>query len=640
MIKFLRNKLPLILVLMTSASTSYAAAADQLVLKARKAFDKENNTALLDYTKQLQAQNHLLTPYAEYWNILLNITETDNQTISNFLTKHNNYGFAKRLRTEYLKKLGSSKDWAQFSNVYADYQSEDTAVACYAAEAYQARPNTGSLAFAKPLWLAGKSRPKDCDRLFDRMKAEGVIDEKAIWARFRMALGANKVGLAKSIVKRSKGYRSAQQKTLRSVSKSPSKFLKKRPLSFNTRFGREVYLYALIRLAKKDSWKALPAFQKIKNKLKAEEVRYFYGMLGLSAAKRHEIEAGIWFQKADFATLNHEQMSWYARATLRQKDWASLLGVIEQMPPLIAEEARWRYWKARALIARKQNEAGALDILLELAPERHYYGWIAQDELAHYKPNPLLHYKPTQKEVNGIEKIPGVQRAEALLDLDLRWEGKREWLKAIKGLDDKQLLAAAAYANRKQWYDLAINTADDTREHHDFSMRYLMPYEEMMKEAANVHHVDESWVHGITRQESRFMHYAKSHAGAAGLMQLMPTTARWAAKRAGVSNYKRSMIHDLDTNITIGTYYLSDTLNAMKGNKVMATAGYNAGPSRAKKWQASRPLEGAIYAETIPFNETRVYVQRVMANTHMYANQIGRDKKTLKQRMGTVPAKF
>ena len=209
----------------------------------------------------------------------------------------------------------------------------------------------------------------------------------------------------------------------------------------------------------------------------------------------------------------------------------------------------------------------------------------------------------------------------------------------IASFDDKQLLAAAEFANQKGWNDLAINTADDTRGVHDFSLRYLMPYKKLMTNAANVQGVDVTWVHGITRQESRFMHYAKSHVGAAGLMQLMPTTARWAAKRAGVENYKRSMIHDLDTNVTIGTYYLRYTLALMNGNKIMATAGYNAGPSRAKKWLGAQSLEGAIYAETIPFNETRKYVQRVMANMHMYNQQLGIKGMTLKQLMGRTPAK-
>lgn len=637
MIKFTVSRI--VLLLLTAVITvAYAAVGDEDVLKAHQAYKKEDAIALSVYAKQLEAQNHILAPYANYWLMVLNLEDIDNAIIANFLEQHSDYPFAQRLRKEYLKKLGKNKDWEKFTQEYAQYQSENAAVACYAAEAYHARPNTGTLMFAKPLWLNEKERPNDCDSLYSSMQAEGVIDEGAIWKRFRMALGGNHVSLAKSIVRRSKLYKSSQEKLLSQASSSPETTLKKGLAEFNTQFGREVNLYALNGLAKEDTWQALNAFKKVEKKFNQEEKSYFYGMLGMYAAKSHEPEAKLWFQKADFSTLNSEQVSWYARAALRQKDWTTLLTVIAQMEPSIADEARWRYWKARALIAGNQNDE-AKGILADLATERHYYGWLAQDELAHYKPKPLLQYSPKHVEVIEIGELPSVQRVEALQALDLRWEARLEWDNAIEGFDDKELLAAAEFANRKQWFDLAINTADKTTELHDFSMRYLMPYQYLMKKAAKVQKVDEAWVHGIARQESRFMHYAKSHVGAAGLMQLMPTTARWAAKRAGIRNYKRNMIHDLDTNVTIGTYYLRHTLDVLGGNKVMATAGYNAGPSRAKKWQPDQPLEGAIYAETIPFNETRNYVQRVMANTYLYDQQIGHRKMTLKQVMGTIPAK-
>jgi soluble lytic murein transglycosylase len=639
MIKLAVSRFILIFISFTIASSSCAAVGDEDVLKAREAYDKENPVTLSGYAKKLQAQQHILAPYAQYWSMRLSLDDIDNQTISSFLAEHADYAFAHRLRGEYLKKLGKNKDWEQFSNEYAQYQSDTVAVDCYAAEAYHARQNTGTLVFAKALWLSANERPSDCDRLFDELQAEGVVDEEAIWQRFRMALGSNRVNLAQAIAKRSKHHQSSQQKLLNSASKSPEKILKSRQASFKTKFGRELYLYALISLAKEDTWHALAEFKKIQNQFDADEQSYFYSMLGLNAAKRHESEAQVWFTKADFDTLNDEQITWFARAALRQEDWVGLLAIIDQMPALIANEARWRYWKARALMATSKKNDEAIAILTSLAPERHYYGWLAQDELKNYNSPKLLHYNPTQNEINHIETLAGVKRAEALFALDLRWEGKQEWENAIKGFSDKELLAAAEFANRKQWYDLAINTADNTKDLHDFSLRYLMPYKTLMSKAANEQNIDETWVNGITRQESRFMHYAKSHVGAAGLMQLMPTTARWAAKKAGVKNYNGEMIHDLDTNVTIGAYYLRHTLDVLYGNKVMASAGYNAGPSRAKRWQANQPLEGAIYAETIPFNETRNYVQRVMANTYMYAKQLGNNRLTLKQIMGTIPAR-
>lgn len=625
-------------IVLTVSTVAKSAAEQDSVVKAKEAFEKENTKALSIHTKQLLRQQHVLAPYAQYWLLRLKVNDTSNDEIEQFIEQHADYPFIENMRGAYLKKLGSAQNWQKFNEQHAIYQGDDAAVSCYAAEAYHLQANSGSLAFAKPLWLTARSRPNSCDRLFTQMQKAGVIDEAAIWQRFRMALGENRVSLATSIAKRSKSYKTAYRTLLKRASSKPAVLLKKKQASMKTRFGRELNLFALINLVKKDSWQGMKAFRKLEKQFDANETSYFFGKLALYAAKRHEPEAILWFQKTDFEQLDHEQVSWYARTALRKQDWHWLLDIIDQMPREVAEEARWRYWKARALLAERRKQ-DAMAIFADLAPERHYYGWLARDEVKGYRPAKWNVYKPRQHEINSIGKLAGVIRAKALFDRDMRWEARREWYNAIGGFSDQQLLVAAAYANQQQWFDMAINTADKTKDQHDFSVRYLMPYRSLMRQAAKRYQVDETWVHGITRQESRFMHYAKSHAGAQGLMQLMPTTARWAAKRAGVKGYKRSMIRDLDTNVNIGTYYLSYTLDSMGGNKIMATAGYNAGPSRAKKWLANQPLEGAIYAETIPFNETRVYVQRVMANTHMYAKQLGLTNKTLKQRMGVVPAR-
>jgi soluble lytic murein transglycosylase len=322
---------------------------------------------------------------------------------------------------------------------------------------------------------------------------------------------------------------------------------------------------------------------------------------------------------------------------LREKNWSVVLSAIAKMPLIQAEEGAWRYWKARALKSKNQMlEANTL--FAKLSTERHFYGWLAQEELEGFMSAPLSTYKVTDLEVEEIANTPAFQRAEALQKVDLKWEAKSEWALATRDFDDRQLLAAAEFAARNKWYDLAIITADKTTETHDFALRYPTPYRDLMKPAAGEQGVDEAWVYGITRQESRFMHYAKSGVGASGLMQLMPATAKWAAPRAGISNYHHGMIHELDTNIALGTYYMSHTLEIFNGQEVMATAAYNAGPSRAKKWVAAIPLEGAIYAETIPFSETRSYVQKVMANAHLYVMRLGLKAIPLKKRLGIIPS--
>lgn len=615
----------------------HAASGDSEFLQARAAYDKKNAIALSEFVLQLQNQDYILAPYADYWLMLLNLEDADNQAVTDFLNTYSEYPFADRLRGEYLKKLAKNQDWESFSGEIANYQLEDSAVACYAAESSAINGDDSVLEGAKSLWLQAKEQASNCASLYDRMQATGALTEDDIWERFRLALADNRISLAKAIAKRSKTFEASQYKLIDKVYASPSTVLAKKTVSFKTKFGRELNLFALNRIAKTNSQQALSAFNKVADLLQPEDRSYFYGRLALQAAQRQEPQALQWFQKADKTELNKDQLAWFARSALREKNWSVVLSAIAKMPLIQAEEGAWRYWKARALKSKNQMlEANTL--FAKLSTERHFYGWLAQEELEGFMSAPLSTYKVTDLEVEEIANTPAFQRAEALQKVDLKWEAKSEWALATRDFDDRQLLAAAEFAARNKWYDLAIITADKTTETHDFALRYPTPYRDLMKPAAGEQGVDEAWVYGITRQESHFMHYAKSGVGASGLMQLMPATAKWAAPRAGISNYHHGMIHELDTNIALGTYYMSHTLEIFNGQEVMATAAYNAGPSRAKKWVAAIPLEGAIYAETIPFSETRSYVQKVMANAHLYVMRLGLKAIPLKKRLGIIPS--
>jgi soluble lytic murein transglycosylase len=223
--------------------------------------------------------------------------------------------------------------------------------------------------------------------------------------------------------------------------------------------------------------------------------------------------------------------------------------------------------------------------------------------------------------------------------MDLRTDALREWAWVIRNFNDQELIAAAEIARRNEMYDRAINTADKTVLVHDFSLRYLAPYRSAMREHIREYGLEEAWVYGLMRQESRFVTSAKSGVGAAGLMQIMPTTARWIAKKLGLKDYRESLIHQLDTNLTLGTYYMKNMLSSLDDSPVLASAAYNAGPGRARRWRAETPLEGAIYTETIPFDETRDYVKKVMSNTVYYARQFGAPPRSLKQRVGIIAGK-
>ncbi|MDO8961561.1 MAG: transglycosylase SLT domain-containing protein [Methylophilus sp.] len=625
--------------LLLQASLVYALAGDDDVLIAKAAYDKNNSFALADAVSRLKEKQHPLAPYADYWLMLSSLEETSPAAVNAFLVQYQSLPFADRLRGEWLKKLGKQKNWALFLEVYPQYQLQDPAVACYAAEASATLEDSKSLEAAKALWFQAKEQPGNCNALFDQLQAAQLLTDDDIVARFRLALSENRLTLAKGIAKRSKAIDATFLKQIDAVNANSQKAVAKKTISTTTAFGKELYLYALNQIAKTGSAEALNAFKSIQSMLNAEQKSYFYGRLALLAAQRHEVEAYQWFRLAENTTLDSVQMEWFARSALRQSNWQQLLEVFAMMTAEQADEATWRYWKARALKAQNQMlEANSLFAML--STERHFYGWLAQEELeASLRAQPI-EYVPTDEDIDAFAKSEPVKRAEALQRLDMRWEAKLEWAVATDNLSDEQLIAAAEYAAKQKWYDLAVLTADKTKNVHNFNLRYPTPYRDLMQPAATDQALDEAWVYGIIRQESRFMHYAKSGVGAAGLMQVMPATAKWVAGKIGWANYHHGMLHDLDTNISLGTYYMRYTADMFNGQETMATAAYNAGPSRAKKWMANMPLEGAIYAETIPFSETRNYVKKVMANAHIYSRRLGLTNIPLKKRLGMIPAKF
>jgi len=281
---------------------------------------------------------------------------------------------------------------------------------------------------------------------------------------------------------------------------------------------------------------------------------------------------------------------------------------------------------------------GARAYFLRISEQPNFYGLLAAEELGAVAGIPEPFHVASEAEVGAAKRNPGLARALELYRLELRSEATREWVFSIRDMDDAQLLAAAELARRAGIFDRAINTADRTAQRHNYKVRFLAPFKEVFNEYARSFGLEEAWVLGLVRQESRFIVNAKSSVGAKGLMQLMPATARWVAKRNGLRDFSPARVADIPMNIALGTGYLKHVLDDL-GHPVLASAAYNAGPGRARRWRDARPLEGAIYAETIPFNETRDYVKKVMTNTMYYSQLIGGKLVSLKERLGQIPAK-
>jgi len=620
-----------------SAWPVLAGPGDAAVLQARQAYAARQIASLERAARQVPA-DHVLSPTVEYWRLML-AGRDDDARIADFLSRYPGSLMAEGLRADWLKTLGTRADWSLYLAEYPRLVKPDAAHQCYAHRAEWALGNRSHQREAVSMWFTGRDMPSACTPLFTQLTEAGLIREEDVWRRIRLALEAGNPHVAKVVANALPEMQRPAGALFDQASRDPARLLNAdNRLDFSRRGDREIALYALEQLAKSSSGEAEQALRKRVPQFGTEELRTAWARLATWAARRHEEGALSWFQQAGVVAVNDFQREWWVRAALRAGDWQTVLRVIDSMGDSSHALPVWRYWRARALQATGQRPAANV-LFLALSREHHYYGQLAQEELGPVMQAPIINIKAGGDDLAAIARHPGIMRAQALYELGLRSDASLEWNWTIQEFTDAQLLAAAELARRMEWYDRAINTAERTRELHDFELRFLAPYREQAQQAARENQIDEAWVFGLMRQESRFINVARSGVGASGLMQVMPATARWIAGRLGIKGFDPSEMRDPAKNIQFGAYYLKHVQTTLDGSPVLATAAYNAGPGRAQRWRDTRPMEAAVYIESIPFAETRDYVKKVMSNAMYYAARFGQPSVLLKDRLGIVPAR-
>ncbi|MCA1925335.1 MAG: transglycosylase SLT domain-containing protein [Thiobacillus sp.] len=618
-----------------AASSAVAAPGDSAVLKARQAWAGKK---IMEFGRAAQdvPADHVLAPYVEYWRLTL-LARHDDQRVADFLARYPGSRQAEMLRADWLKSLGARGDWERYLAEYPRLEKPETVHQCYAYRADWSRGDRRRAREAVALWFTGRDLPLACTPLFAQLRAAGFINEEDVWRRLRLALEAGNPGVARSVAQSLPESQRPAAALFDRATSAPARVLRA-GLDPARRGDREIALYALDRLARSDSAEAARALADWSSRLTDAERGAAWARLGVWAARRHEAAAPAWFARAGVQGTTDSQREWWVRAALRAGDWPSVGRVIDSMSEAQRTQPVWRYWRARAALATGGRGA-AMPLLLGLSREHHYYGQLAQEELGPVMAAPAINIKTGSAAIDAVAREPGIARAMAFYELGLRSDANAEWNWTIRNFSDSQLLAAAELARRAEWYDRAIHTAERTRDLHDFELRFLAPYRELAQRAAREYALDEAWVFGLMRQESRFVNVAKSSVGASGLMQIMPATARWIAGKLGIRGFQPADILDPATNIRFGAYYLSHVQTSLDGSPVLATAAYNAGPSRAQRWRDTRPMEAAIYIESIPFAETRDYVKKVMSNAMYYAARFGQPSVLLKDRLGEVPAR-
>lgn len=606
-------------------------------MDARAAFAAGKVDALEQAAKRLQ--DSPLEPYVTYYRLRLHWDEDNTRPAHEYLAREEDTPVIDQFRGEWLKQMAKKLRWDEFAAEYPFLINADAELTCYAIAWQRLQDEALALRAARKQWFAG-AKADSCDPVFDLAIRRGVITVQDVAQRIRTLLEVNNVDDAKHLVSYLPEEMRPSLAGLDEARRDPQRYLQGVKLASAGSGTRMVALFALYRLARQSVTLAHEQWQRVAQFFPLEEQRYFLALLGYAAARQHDPRALAWYAAAGDTALNPQQLAWRVRAALREQDWHAVWEGITAMPVEQQNEAAWRYWKARALAALGRPDAAEV-LLVPLSREFHFYGQLAAEELGASPAAGIMtaRFEPSANRVDAMEARPEVRRTVLLYKMGLRTEAMKEWDWAMRGLDDRELLEAAEVARRNEMYDRSINAAIRTVSLHDFNLRYPAPYRDALRTSLDEHNIDEAWVYGLMRQESRFVTHAKSKVGAAGLMQIMPDTALWAARRIGLKGYHKGLIHRLDVNLRLGTYYMKSVYSRFDANLLLASAAYNAGSSRANRWRGSVPLEGAIYAETIPFDETRDYVKKVMSNTIYYAKLFGHPWESLKERLGVVEPK-
>ena len=637
---------PLVVVAVLAAGAPLVQAqnrGDDTLLEMQQAFRKGDRKKLEQLLPAVRG--HALEPWAAYWELKARLNEATSQEVQAFMQRYAGSYQEDRLRNDWLLLLGQRRDWGQFAEQHPHYRmSDDREVRCYALLIDQIKGTAPASAAddVRSNWYALRDADDGCTHAAGELYSYKKLSALDIWRKARLGAEANRSRVVRAAVEIVAPEVLTQ---LKEVLDAPSKYLLARNMA-GSRVRQELVLLALIRLASGDPDSAAHQLDsKWSEYLSAEERNWAWGVIGKSAAQKLSGSAHGYFSNVTRNShLNDDLLGWKVRAALRAGQWKAVRNVVDAMGAEARQDSTWVYWKARAMLATKPSEADraeARQLLEGIAGTRGFYEQLALEELGQRITVPPAPAPLTAEEKAAARANPGLNRGLYAILLGLRSEGVREWnyttnLHTPGGMADRELLAAADFACQREVWDRCINTSERTKTVTDMAQRFPMPFRAAVVERAQGIGLDPAYVYGLIRQESRFIMDARSHVGASGLMQVMPATARWTARKIGLTGFTADQITDRDTNITIGTAYLKLALDDFAGSMPMAAAAYNAGPGRPRSWRNGPVLDAAIWAENVPFAETRDYVKKVLANTTNYAAMLTGQPQSLKSRLGTI----
>ncbi len=570
-----------------------------------------------------------LQPYLEQRRLMETMTLSSADEISSFLEKYENSPLDWPLRKAWLGYLAKKNKALQFLAFYQETSNVVLRCQKLSFSLEVGFPANKIFPQVTELWLTGKSLNKICDPLLEQWVSAGYRTDALVWQRIALAADGGKHTLIPYLT----GLLPQEQQYLgrlwHQVRRNPAIITKQARFIKKSVQEVQIYSYGIKRLIWRDPDKALSSYKKAQKtfNFSTAQKEKITEKFAIALASKNHPKAKIWLKKLDPKEANSNILQWQLVTVLKQQNWLDILNELIIMPEVYKTKLQWQYWYARALIETSDLEQGN-NVMSELANKRHYYGFLA----ASYLDTAVsLHDKPlaiSQAEKKAVLLYPSAKRAFEFYYLGRYIEARREWRYWLTQLDNREKLVAAKLANANGWFDRAIFTLSQVGYLDDVEMRFPKAFDKKISKHAKNQAINPAWAFAIARRESSFMTDAHSPVGAKGLMQLMPNTAK-QLKRGRVS---AQYLYSAENNIQLGTRYLRSLLDKNKGNQVLATAAYNAGPYRVRGWlKNSKTMPADIWIETIPFKETRNYVKGVLAYQEIYQYKPGQVSEIFEQ---------
>lgn len=576
--------------------------------------------------------NYPLFPYLKFMALQNAVHEISADQLKNFLARHNDIPLAQQLINNWLINAAKQQKWREFLAIYKESPDnkshQNIELQCYFIQANSKFDNNLINLDEKirAIWLNGNTLPKSCDCVFDNWKQQGLMTKPMIWQRIKLAINVNNVSLARFLSNKylTKAEHSVVDLWIK-VNDNPWLIIKKNYfVDISHPAISEILMHGILKIAKKEPDKAVKIWQHLSiiHKFTERHFNYIVKAIAIYLAKESHPNSWEWFKKIHPNYKDQEVYNQQLVLALKQARWDYIVTTYEQeLPNNIKEQEKWLYWYGRALEMHHRSLEGK-NILIELSNKRSYYGFLSSSKLLRPYSFKFRAVNISRTQIETILKNKAIQRAYELLQLNRITKASQEWNFALKGMVEWELHAAAKLADNLSIPNWAITALSDAKQKDDLSLRFPKHYSDHIFNEAKKNQLDPAWVFAVTRQESAFKPYVKSYAGALGLMQLMPQTGFEVAKTINLRLKTHNDILDINNNVKLGSKYLQLMLNRYK-NLVVATAAYNAGPSRVYKWLPDHDIAADVWVETIPFKDTREYVQNVMTHTVIYQKLLG-----------------